>query len=74
MSGQVPDDTLGLASGPVEGAERDGWGPARVLHHATEAAGIAPTGPIPPYVSRLTDAQVAQLAPVAAALREGDGA
>src|SRR5438874_3147130 len=25
---------------------RDEWGPARVLHHATELAGIAPTGPI----------------------------
>ena len=24
---------------------RDEWGPARVLHHATELAGIAPTGP-----------------------------
>jgi Dihydrodipicolinate synthase/N-acetylneuraminate lyase len=32
---------------------RDGWGPARVLHHATEAAGIARTGPIVPYVSAL---------------------
>src|SRR4029079_10128833 len=30
---------------------RDAWGPARVLHHATELAGIAPAGPIPPYVS-----------------------
>lgn len=33
---------------------RDAWGPARVLHHATELAGIAVTGPIPPYVSPLT--------------------
>ena len=32
---------------------RDGWEPARVLHHATELAGIAPTGPIPPYTSPL---------------------
>ena len=32
---------------------RDAWGPARVLHHATELAGIAPTGPIPPFVSPL---------------------
>ena len=30
---------------------RDEWGPARVLHHGTELAGIAPTGPIPPFVS-----------------------
>jgi len=51
---------------------RDAWGPARVLHHATELAGIAPTGPIPPYVSPLADSQVNQLAPVARALRERD--
>ena len=49
---------------------RDRWGPARVLHHATELAGIATTGPIPPYVSALDAAQVAQLSPVARALRE----
>jgi len=30
---------------------RDQWGPARVLHAAVEAAQIAGTGPIPPYVS-----------------------
>ena len=30
---------------------RDEWGPARVLHHGTELAGIAPAGPIPPFVS-----------------------
>jgi dihydrodipicolinate synthase/N-acetylneuraminate lyase len=51
---------------------RDAWGPARVLHHATELAGIAPTGPIPPYVSALDEQQVEQLSPVAHALREGD--
>jgi dihydrodipicolinate synthase/N-acetylneuraminate lyase len=49
---------------------RDAWGPARVLHHATELAGIAPTGPIPPYVSALDARQLAQLAPVARELRE----
>jgi dihydrodipicolinate synthase/N-acetylneuraminate lyase len=49
---------------------RDAWGPARVLHHATELAGIAPTGPIPPYVSALDDDRLAQLAPVARALLE----
>jgi dihydrodipicolinate synthase/N-acetylneuraminate lyase len=49
---------------------RDAWGPARVLHHATELAGIAPTGPIPPYVSPLTDVQLAELAPVARGLKE----
>ncbi len=51
---------------------RDAWGPARVLHHASELAGIAPSGPIPPYVSMLTAAQIEQLAPVAVALRRED--
>lgn len=51
---------------------RDAWGPARVLHHATEVAGVAATGPIPPYVSPLTAEQVEQLRPVAAELRELD--
>jgi len=49
---------------------RDAWGPARVLHHATEQAGIATTGPIPPYVSPLDDTRLQQLAPVARTLRE----
>lgn len=49
---------------------RDAWGPARVLHHATELSGIAPTGPIPPYVSPLEPPQLEQLAPVARTLRE----
>ena len=51
---------------------RDAWGPARVLHHATELAGIASTGPIPPYVSALDADQLEQLAPVARGLRERD--
>lgn len=51
---------------------RDAWGPARVLHHATELAGIAPTGPIPPYVSALDGGQLSQLSPVARTLRERD--
>ncbi|MEO8075637.1 MAG: dihydrodipicolinate synthase family protein, partial [Acidobacteriota bacterium] len=51
---------------------RDGWGPARVLHHATELAGIAPAGPIPPYVSALSSHQLRELAPVARALRNHD--
>ena len=49
---------------------RDAWGPARVLHHATELAGIAPAGPIPPYVSGLAAHQLQELAPVARALHE----
>ena len=51
---------------------RDAWGPARVLHHASELAGIAPSGPIPPYVSPLDAAELDQLAPVAQALRRSD--
>ena len=51
---------------------RDAWGPARVLHHATELSGIAPTGPIPPYVSALDARQLDELAPVARRLRELD--
>jgi len=51
---------------------RDEFGPARVLHHATECAGIAKTGPIPPYISPLAEADLATLAPVARALRDGD--
>ena len=51
---------------------RDAWGPARVLHHATELAGVARTGPIPPYVSALEAEKLERLAPVARALREGD--
>ena len=49
---------------------RDSLGPARVLHHATELAGIAAAGPIPPYVSELSPAQLTVLGPVARALRE----
>jgi len=44
---------------------RDAWGPARVLHDATELAEIAETGSIPPYVSALTFEQTATIAPVA---------
>ena len=45
-------ETLWADFKPLEDL-RDGWGPARVLHHATELAGIARTGPIPPFVSAL---------------------
>lgn len=44
---------------------RDAWGPARVLHAATELAEIATTGPIPPYVSELDDEQRSRLEAVA---------
>jgi 4-hydroxy-tetrahydrodipicolinate synthase len=44
---------------------RDMWGPARVLHHAIELAGIAKTGPVPPFVSPLSDEQQEAVQPVA---------
>jgi dihydrodipicolinate synthase/N-acetylneuraminate lyase len=47
---------------------RDQLGPARVLHAAVELAGIATTGPIPPFVSAIGDTQTARLAKVAQAL------
>jgi dihydrodipicolinate synthase/N-acetylneuraminate lyase len=47
---------------------RDAWGPARVLHHATDLAGIARTGTIPPFVSALDAGRLETLAPVARAL------
>ena len=49
---------------------RDAWGPARVLHHATELSGVAPTGPIPPFLSALTAEQFEKLGPVARQLVE----
>jgi dihydrodipicolinate synthase/N-acetylneuraminate lyase len=45
---------------PVEDL-RDAMGPARVLHAATELAGIAKTGPIEPYITALDAAQCARL-------------
>ena len=53
---------------------RDRWGPPRVLHAAVALAGIAETGPIPPFVSGLSKVQSAQLAPVAKALGKQDAA
>lgn len=51
---------------------RDAWGPARVLHAAMEAAGVAQCGPLIPYVSPLAEAQVRELTPVAARLVSQD--
>lgn len=51
---------------------RDAWNPAKVLHHAMELAGIAATGAVPPFLSRLSPTQLEQLAPVARALAEAD--
>jgi dihydrodipicolinate synthase/N-acetylneuraminate lyase len=49
---------------------RDEWGPARVLHAALDLAGVASTGPIPPFVSALHEKKRAALAPVARRLLE----
>ena len=47
---------------------RDAWGPSKVLHHATELAGVAVTGPMLPFLSPLSAAQIEKLSPVARAL------
>jgi dihydrodipicolinate synthase/N-acetylneuraminate lyase len=47
---------------------RDAWGPSKVLHYATALAAIAETGPILPYSSPLSTAQLDQLAGIAQAL------
>ena len=51
---------------------RDALGPARVLHAAVDGAGIASTGPIPPFVSELTDGQRAKARDAAVALAEAE--
>jgi len=49
---------------------RDTWNPAKVLHFATQLAGVAETGPVAPFLSSLTERQLEGLAPVARALAE----
>jgi dihydrodipicolinate synthase/N-acetylneuraminate lyase len=49
---------------------RDAWSPSKVLHSATQFAGIAETGPAPPFLSSLTESQLQELAPVARGLVE----
>jgi dihydrodipicolinate synthase/N-acetylneuraminate lyase len=51
---------------------RDLFGPAKVLHAATELAGIAPTGPVPPFLTALTAEQEQLVAPVARSLFASD--
>jgi len=53
---------------------RDKWSPAKVLHHATQLAGIAETGPVPPFLSPLGGDQIEQIAPVARRLADIDAA
>jgi dihydrodipicolinate synthase/N-acetylneuraminate lyase len=52
---------------PLEDA-RDAKGPARVLHAALEHAGVARMGPIPPFVSALTEEESAEAGAAAVAL------
>ena len=51
---------------------RDEWSPAKVLHFATELAGIAKTGPVPPYLSALSAERLEGLATVARELFDWD--
>jgi dihydrodipicolinate synthase/N-acetylneuraminate lyase len=64
-------ETLRVTFLPLEDL-RDAWGPAKVLHSATESAGIAVTGPVPPFFSALTTEQLQTVLPVARALVEQD--
>jgi len=52
---------------------RDAWGPAKVLHSATALAGVAATGPTPPFISPLSAARETELGPVAQALLAANG-
>ncbi|HEY8459018.1 MAG TPA: dihydrodipicolinate synthase family protein, partial [Blastocatellia bacterium] len=49
---------------------RDAWSPAKVLHFALGLAGVAETGPVPPFLSSLSEDRLKELAPVANALAE----
>ena len=44
--------------------------PAKVLHFATQLAGVAETGPVAPFLSSLSEKQLREIAPVAGALIE----
>lgn len=64
-------ETLRVNFLPLEDL-RDAWGPAKVLHNATESAGIAVTGPVLPFLSALPTEQLKTVQPVARALVEQD--
>jgi dihydrodipicolinate synthase/N-acetylneuraminate lyase len=51
---------------------RDAWGPARVLHAAVDQAGIGRMGPIPPFVSELSEDQRNELETIAQGLFAAD--
>lgn len=40
---------------------RDAWNPAKVLHHAVDLAGVAKTGPMPPFLAALPAARIEQV-------------
>ncbi len=40
---------------------RDAWNPAKVLHHAVDLAGIAPMGPIPPFLSAVEPCELTRI-------------
>lgn len=52
---------------------RDAWNPAKVLHHAVALAGVADTGPMPPFLAGLSEDQQARIRISLTALL-GDGA
>lgn len=49
---------------------RDAWSPAKVLHFATQLAGVAETGPVQPFLSSLSEERLKELAPIARELVE----
>jgi dihydrodipicolinate synthase/N-acetylneuraminate lyase len=49
---------------------RDAWNPAKVLHFATQLAGVAETGPVAPFLSSLSEKQSQEIATVARELAE----
>jgi dihydrodipicolinate synthase/N-acetylneuraminate lyase len=53
---------------------RDAWGPARVLHAAVEQVGLGRMGPIPPFVSELSEDQRNELGTIAQRLFAADTA
>ncbi len=53
---------------------RDAWGPSKVLHFATALAGLSDTGPILPYSSPLSEAQMEELAGVSQVLAAANAA
>jgi dihydrodipicolinate synthase/N-acetylneuraminate lyase len=67
-------ETVRAAFLPLED-RRDAWGPARVLHAAVDVAGLARTGPVPPFVTALGGEQRTALGPIAQELvrREAAG-